>query len=94
MRTLNRALLNELVGDKLPKGQLKNILGGSDDPTYDGGELPGVTITCNGNGQGRCYIHEDCVWNWSPFGIGMKVTTCKATGDPNHFCVSGFPCDF
>ena len=93
MRTLNRALLNELVGDKLPKGQLKNILGGSDDPTYDGGELPGVTITCNGNGRGRCYDFDECKWDSSYF-PPIKTTTCKATGDPNHYCESGLPCYF
>ena len=58
MRTLDRALINTLEGVKVPKWQLKNIIGGCDP---DGGELPDLEITCDSKGWGVCYVWDDCI---------------------------------
>jgi hypothetical protein len=48
--------LRTLTGEKLPKPQLRFIIGGSeddgDDYVYDGGTLPEVEVSCGGRESG------------------------------------------
>jgi len=89
MRKIDEITLNKLKGIKIAKPNLKNIIGGCD-PTYEGGELPGVTITC-GASRGKCWDFGNCVYSWTPFGP-ISVTTCYFTGLQKHFCEPNMPC--
>ena len=73
MRTLDRAILNTLEGVKVPKWQLKNIIGGCD---LDGGELPDLEITCDYE-PGKC-------WKCSHDQQGHQCS--ERTGDPLDSC--------
>jgi natural product precursor len=66
MRTLNRVTLNALEGVKVPKQQLKNILGGSDEDDYD-------WLSC----ECRCY-DDDGYWYYSKhFDCKAPPTYCN-----------------
>lgn len=58
----------------------------------DGGELPGVEITCGSEGtKGRCW-QGDCEPFYTPFGFGKAWDCYIPTGDPNDVCVQDAPC--
>lgn len=58
----------------------------------DGGELPGVEITCGSEGtKGPCW-QGDCEPFYTPFGFGKAWDCYIPTGNPNDVCVQDAPC--
>ena len=80
MRTLDRAILNTLEGVKLPKWQLKNIIGGCD--PIDGGTLDDVIITCDQN-PGQC---------WKCSQDSNEHPCSEFTGDQKDYCSLPWKC--
>ena len=62
---------------------MDNIEALASDEIVDGGVIPGVGITCDTGGSGKCYIMR------YQEGLADKCYFfCKATGNPNDYCSS------